>query len=113
MNTSNRLNFPTPAELEQHFRTVCPNDKDPSIEYYVEQILSLPDPLKESFLHWWHTGDVISNLEVWGLTLDSIYQEHWRKRWDMAVVFTIFSTLYQNPDDFHTYKLITRPGGIF
>jgi hypothetical protein len=64
-------------------------------------ILKLQLPIKEAFLHWWKTGEVIDDIKVDDYTLGDLF----RKGYPPFTCFINFNAIYKNPNNYFTLRL--------
>lgn len=107
MTENTPTEFPTYEEIYGYFKEVVNSSTDKytdetinvlnsHIDTHTNHILNLVSPLREEFLHWWKTGELISTAEINGIKLQSLVE---KRRWNAGSAFGLFSELYRNPDD--------------
>ena len=103
--------FPSREEITEHFRKVFPTSSEESVEEVIEDVMMMPKSWHPFFIHWWHTGEIIGDIEVKGLTVQNVHQEH-RTLWDIATIYGALSHLHHNPENNILYMHIVRPTAI-
>jgi hypothetical protein len=76
----------------------------------VELLRELCFPIRERFVHWWKTREIIDDLEIKGYTLGQMVNEQPNQ---IPCAFRNFNGLYKNPDSYielnHCYRNYRYP----
>lgn len=123
MQNEKEDDFPSHEELCKHIRSLGHrDDKDWTVDDYLNNVQfkftpratiancatrlqNLPSPLNEEFSHWWNTGEINSVVNVKGVTIEQIINQ---KELDVFFAFVLLADLYQNPDDYILYRMLTH-----
>ncbi|MBW4465553.1 MAG: hypothetical protein KME07_08945 [Pegethrix bostrychoides GSE-TBD4-15B] len=75
----------------------------------VKLFYELSSPVKERFVHWWKTREIIDDLEVKGYTLQYMANKYPHK---IPIAFIYFDDLLQNPDNYFSLKYCHQTYGL-
>jgi hypothetical protein len=83
-----------PSYEEMYNRFISEGVKEDKADREAKALCLLSEPVKERFLHWWHTGELIDDLEIVRIKISSCSLP---KNFRFPTAFIDFDSLYSEP----------------
>lgn len=86
--------FPPYEEMYERFVAGGSAPKDAARQ--AQDLLHLSSPVRERFIYWWHTGELIDDLQVHEFTISSLQE---KQKYRLQCAFLDFDYLYKDRDN--------------